>query len=89
MDWEIFYSIMVAGGWNKLASWALWGFMPASKRESLTIKCLKCHSERYGHKRRAMTLNPRTAAVKNTMQLLTLASVAQSLDVMTTTDIQS
>ena len=73
MDREILYSILAVAGWNKLASWALWGFMPASKRESLTIKCLKCHSERYGHKRRVMTLNPRTAAVKNTMQLLDLS----------------
>jgi hypothetical protein len=36
-----------------------------------------------------MTLDPRTATMKNMVQLLTLASAAQSLDVMTTMGIQS
>ena len=89
MDWEILYSIMVAGGWDKLASWALWGFMPTSKCESLIIKCLKCHSDGNFYKRRAMTLDPRMATMKNMVQLLTLALAAQRLDIMTTMGIQS
>jgi hypothetical protein len=32
MDRELLYTIMVAGGWGKLALGALWGFMPESKR---------------------------------------------------------
>jgi hypothetical protein len=31
------YSFVVAGGWDKLASWALWGFMPNSKCVSPTF----------------------------------------------------
>ena len=41
VDWEMLYSFVVAGGGDKLASWALWGFMPISKCASPTLHCLK------------------------------------------------
>ena len=37
VDGGILYSILVAGGRGKLASWALWGLMPKSKRASSSL----------------------------------------------------
>ena len=33
VDWKLLYGIMVTEGWSKLASWALWWFMPKQPSE--------------------------------------------------------
>jgi hypothetical protein len=92
MDREILYAIMVTGGWDKLASWALWEFMPSSKRALSTILCFESHSENYSNRSTTMKKkkkNSRSAAAMKMMQLPTLALAAQSLGVTTKREIQS
>jgi hypothetical protein len=47
VDREILHAIVVAGGWDKLATRSLWRFMPKSKCTLPTILYFESHSEKY------------------------------------------
>jgi hypothetical protein len=78
---------MVVGGGHKLASWALLEFMPTSKC-AYSLDLLYPILRIYSHRRAATKKNARMAAAMNMIQLLTLALVAQSQNIMTRKDVQ-